>query len=106
MGFICFFFFFSCRIDEILYNEVQSQFLLVASDFNLYLVSKENFSITRRYVGFNDEIFDTAFIGDEENTLLVAANSPDIRLYDTKTWSCQLIRGRVQSSFYLIQFLK
>ncbi|VDD92647.1 unnamed protein product [Enterobius vermicularis] len=86
-----------CRIDEILYNEVQSQFLLVASDFNLYLVSKENFSITRRYVGFNDEIFDTAFIGDEENTLLVAANSPDIRLYDTKTWSCQLIRGHTDN---------
>uniref|UniRef100_A0A0N5ATD2 WD_REPEATS_REGION domain-containing protein n=1 Tax=Syphacia muris TaxID=451379 RepID=A0A0N5ATD2_9BILA len=87
----------SCRIDMILYNKNRSQFLLVSSDYNLYLVNAESLIVTGQYVGFNDEIFDISFVGEDEKNLVVAANSPEIRFYNTSTWCCQLIHGHSDS---------
>ncbi|VDN08035.1 unnamed protein product [Thelazia callipaeda] len=85
------------RIDIILYNSTCEKFLLATSDYNVFLVDRKTFKIDRQFVGFNEEIFDICFIGPKSEYLVVATNSADLRLYDTRTWSCHLITGHMDS---------
>lgn len=44
-------------------------------------------------MGYNDEIIDVAYIGEEETHLAVAANSEQIRVFNLKEFECDLVYG-------------
>ena len=44
-------------------------------------------------IGFIDEILDVAYLGRNNTHLAVATNTPDIKLYDLSTMSCQILCG-------------
>uniref|UniRef100_F1KV63 Transducin beta-like protein 3 n=1 Tax=Ascaris suum TaxID=6253 RepID=F1KV63_ASCSU len=87
----------NCRIDSILRNRIRRQLLLISCDSNLYLVDEKTFDVRRQMVGFNDEIFDLTFVGANRQYMVVAANSTDIRIYETQTWACHLVPGHTGS---------
>lgn len=70
--------------------------MIATSDFNVYLIDEENFNIARQFVGYNDEIFDASFVGSKRTHIAVAANSPELRLYNMNSWSCCLVDGKYQ----------
>ncbi|VDM50138.1 unnamed protein product [Toxocara canis] len=84
-----------CRVDLILRNQIRGQLLLASCDSNLYLVDEQTFEVSRQMVGFNDEIFDLAFVGADQRYMMVAANSADVRMYETRTWACHLVPGKL-----------
>ena len=44
-------------------------------------------------MGYNDEILDVCFAGEEETHLAIATNSNQLRMYDLSTMNCQLLQG-------------
>ncbi|RLM74595.1 transducin beta-like protein 3 [Panicum miliaceum] len=48
-------------------------------------------SLYRRLVGYNDEILDLKFVGDEEQYLAVATNLEQVRVYDVASMSCSYV---------------
>uniref|UniRef100_A0A914XEE8 U3 small nucleolar RNA-associated protein 13 C-terminal domain-containing protein n=1 Tax=Plectus sambesii TaxID=2011161 RepID=A0A914XEE8_9BILA len=88
------------QVEQLLVCRERNQYVLVTADHNLLLVDGQSLQAVKQFVGFNDEILDVAFVGDEserERCLLVATNSPELRLYDRLDWSCKLIPGHSDS---------
>ncbi|PWZ33005.1 Transducin beta-like protein 3 [Zea mays] len=48
-------------------------------------------SLYRRLIGYNDEILDLKFIGEEEQYLVVATNLEQVRVYDVVSMSCSYV---------------
>ncbi|AQK45832.1 Transducin family protein / WD-40 repeat family protein [Zea mays] len=48
-------------------------------------------SLYRRLIGYNDEILDLKFIGEEEQYLAVATNLEQVRVYDVASMSCSYV---------------
>ncbi|OMO51098.1 hypothetical protein COLO4_37813 [Corchorus olitorius] len=62
------------------------QFLFYSPEENLE--EKWNLKLTKRLVGFNDEIVDMKFLDEEEQYLAVATNLEQVRVYDLSSMSC------------------
>eukprot|EP01018_Ginkgo_biloba_P035898 Gb_13772 [translate_table: standard] len=50
--------------------------------------SKFDLKISKRLIGYNEEIVDLKFLGEEENFLVVATNLEQIRAYDVESMTC------------------
>ncbi|KAF9977221.1 U3 small nucleolar RNA-associated protein 13, partial [Modicella reniformis] len=81
-------------ISDVLYNTKSQQLVSITSDQNiLFCDIEKNLKRVKQIVGYNDEIIDVAYIGEEENHLAVAANSEQIRVFNLKKFECDLIYG-------------
>ncbi|EEF42388.1 U3 small nucleolar RNA-associated protein, putative [Ricinus communis] len=72
--------------------------LCVTADqqFLLYLAvghpeEKFKLELNRRLIGYNEEILDMRFLGEEEKCLAVATNIEQIRVYDLESMSCSYV---------------
>jgi len=63
------------------------------ADLNLVELDVTDLSLVNTVVGNNDEILDLTFVGTNSSHLIVACNSPFIRLYKVSDYSCSLVRG-------------
>ncbi|GJN26573.1 hypothetical protein PR202_gb14514 [Eleusine coracana subsp. coracana] len=48
-------------------------------------------NLYRRLIGYNDEVLDLKFIGEDEQYLAVATNLEQVRVYDVATMSCSYV---------------
>ncbi|KAF9923420.1 U3 small nucleolar RNA-associated protein 13 [Linnemannia zychae] len=81
-------------ISDVLYNKISQQLISITSDQNILYFDVENdLKRVKQIVGYNDEIIDVAYIGEEESHLAVAANSEQIRVFNLKEFECDLIYG-------------
>ncbi|XP_014490616.1 transducin beta-like protein 3 isoform X2 [Vigna radiata var. radiata] len=48
-------------------------------------------NLTKRLVGYNEEIVDMKFLGDDEKFLALATNLEQVRIYDTASMSCSYV---------------
>ncbi|KAF9182509.1 U3 small nucleolar RNA-associated protein 13 [Haplosporangium sp. Z 767] len=81
-------------VSDVLYNTESQQLVSVTSDQNILFFDIEaGLKRVKQIVGYNDEIIDVAYIGEEENHLAVAANSEQIRIFNLKEFECDLIYG-------------
>jgi len=62
-------------------------------DHNIIVHRLSNFSILKQYAGYNDDILDIAWYGQDENHLAVATNSHHIKVYNLDTMDCTLLKG-------------
>ncbi|KAG4166824.1 hypothetical protein ERO13_A13G156800v2 [Gossypium hirsutum] len=56
-----------------------------------HLEEKWSLKLTKRLVGFNDEIVDMKFLDEEEQYLAVATNLEQVRVYDLSSMSCSYV---------------
>lgn len=87
----------SSNLDHLAYDVVSNRFLAISAEQNLIILDFENLKIARQIVGFHDEIYSCCLLGKDESHMAVASNTSEIRLYNTKTLDCQLIRGHTES---------
>ncbi|KAK3846100.1 MAG: WD40-repeat-containing domain protein [Linnemannia gamsii] len=81
-------------ISDVLYNTTSQQLVSITSDQNILFFDIENdLKRVKQVVGYNDEIIDVSYIGEEESHLAVAANSEQIRVFNLKKFECDLIYG-------------
>ncbi|KAH9606106.1 hypothetical protein KSS87_021301 [Heliosperma pusillum] len=51
-------------------------------------------SITKRLIGYNENILDMKFVGEDESFLAVATNIEQVHVYDLASMSCSYVLGR------------
>ncbi|CAH1795467.1 unnamed protein product, partial [Owenia fusiformis] len=66
---------------------------VVTFDHNIILYNIEELTLKKQFVGYNDEVLDVKFLGEQESHLVVATNSPLIKIFNRETWGCQIIQG-------------
>jgi U3 small nucleolar RNA-associated protein 13 len=75
------------------FKETQQQQVLVAVDAENNLSFVDNtLSLNRTIVGHNDEILDLKII-PTTTSVVVATNSPQVRIFDLQTFSCSVLDG-------------
>ncbi|XP_064621103.1 transducin beta-like protein 3 [Lineus longissimus] len=66
---------------------------VVTFQHNILLYNVDDFFLKKQFAGYNDDILDLKFLGKEDEYLAVATNSELIKVFNTKTWSCQILKG-------------
>ncbi|KAE9415566.1 hypothetical protein Angca_004450 [Angiostrongylus cantonensis] len=84
-------------LDSVKFNAVRNELLITTVEENIFLVLFDKLSVRRQIVGFHDEIYSCALLDKEETHLAVSSNTKEIRLYDTRTWDCQVVEGHSDS---------
>lgn len=78
---------------KLLFNKERKQFALVSADQNIIVHDTKSFICKKQFVGFSDEILDLSFFGENDSYIAVATNSNDIKLYDSDSMNCRLLKG-------------
>ncbi|KAF1867244.1 hypothetical protein Lal_00049673 [Lupinus albus] len=63
------------------------QFLFYSLDF----IEELKLNLTKRLVGYNEEVVDMKFVGDDERFVALATNLEQIRVYDLASMSCSYV---------------
>lgn len=84
-------------IVQLKYNASTNQLAVVSADHNVLIHNVKTFFCARQLIGFSDEILDLAFVGKKDRFLAVASNSPDIKLYDTTSMNCVILKGHTET---------
>ena len=64
------------------------------ADLNLVTVTTgPKLAVSDTVVGNNDEVLDLAYLGEASSHLVLACNSPSLRLYTVASWRCSLASG-------------
>nr|XP_033329429.1 transducin beta-like protein 3 isoform X1 [Megalopta genalis] len=82
-------------ITHLLYNQNNNTCAAVTVDHNIIVYSLETFECIKQLAGYSDEILDVVYIGENGTHIAVATNSWDIKLYNTSTMNCELLRGHL-----------
>lgn len=78
-------------------NARTNQLAVVSADHNILIHNLKTFFCSRQLIGFSDEILDLAVVGKKDRYLAVASNSPDIKLYDTTSMNCVILKGHTET---------
>ncbi|EDX06406.1 transducin beta-like protein 3 [Drosophila simulans] len=82
------------QISRLLHCSELKQLALVTTEQNILVYDVETLEPIKHLVGYNDEILDMCFMGDNDRYLAVATNSKHFKLYDTEhDMNCKLIVG-------------
>uniref|UniRef100_A0A1Y1ME27 U3 small nucleolar RNA-associated protein 13 C-terminal domain-containing protein n=1 Tax=Photinus pyralis TaxID=7054 RepID=A0A1Y1ME27_PHOPY len=80
-------------IQKLLFDKERDMFAVVAADQTIVLHELTTFNVVKQFVGFSDEILDVVFVGKNDSHIAVATNSEDIKLYESATMNCNLLKG-------------
>ncbi|KAJ6858579.1 hypothetical protein NC652_041003 [Populus alba x Populus x berolinensis] len=79
---------------------VDHQFLFYS--LVVHLEEKFKLMLSKRLVGYNEEILDMTFLGEEEKFLAVATNLEQVQVYDLESMSCSyVLAGHTEIVLYL-----
>ncbi|XP_017044972.1 transducin beta-like protein 3 [Drosophila ficusphila] len=82
------------QISRLLHCRELNQLALVTTEQNILVFDAASLTPVKHLVGYNDEILDMCFMGDNDRYLAVATNSKHFKLYDTEhDMNCKLIVG-------------
>jgi U3 small nucleolar RNA-associated protein 13 len=66
----------------------------ITNDQNILFYSiPQQLKRIKQVVGYNDEIVDIVYLGENETHLAAATNSEQLRVYDVETQNCDLVYG-------------
>lgn len=86
-------FFFSKELNGIVFNKKAALLVCSTVEQNLIFIDVNSLATTKQFAGSNDEIFDISFVSHELNCIAIAANSPQLRIYDLSSFNCTLVEG-------------
>ena len=85
------------EITTLMFNTTNIQLAFVTADHNILIFkfeSAEKLKCFKQLIGFNDEILDVCFVGEQEEFLALATNSKHIKLYDINNhMNCNIVMG-------------
>nr|CAB3266856.1 transducin beta-like protein 3 [Phallusia mammillata] len=71
--------------------------MAVTSDHNFNFISVDEHKTYKHFVGYNDEVLDVKFLGEGDLFLIVATNSPKIKVFEIETSACHLLKGHTDT---------
>ncbi|KAI8072212.1 WD40-repeat-containing domain protein [Gilbertella persicaria] len=81
-------------ISDVVYIEKTQTLAAVTNDQNILMYSLENkLERVKQIVGYNDEVVDVVYLGENDTHLAAATNSAQLRVYNVETQDCDLLYG-------------
>ena len=70
-----------------------NQMLCVTDDHRFDFLNLKNLKLEKHLIGYNDDILDIKVLGKNEDYMIVATNSPNIKVFHSSSSSCQVLQG-------------
>ncbi|XP_072423649.1 transducin beta-like protein 3 [Chiloscyllium punctatum] len=78
----------------------------VTAEHNILTYDLCTLNLTRQFVGYNDEVLDVKFLGPSDTHIVVATNSPQLKVFELATLNCQILYGHTDTVLALDVFKK
>ncbi|XP_036165007.1 transducin beta-like protein 3 isoform X1 [Myotis myotis] len=80
--------------------------LSVTADHNLLLYEAHSLKLQKQFAGYSEEVLDVRFLGPEDSHIVVASNSPCLKVFELQTSACQILHGHTDIVLALDVFRK
>ncbi|XP_074594254.1 transducin beta-like protein 3 [Brevipalpus obovatus] len=77
---------------------------VVTSEKHMLLYDLKSLTLTKQFIGNIDQVYDAKFVGSDENHIVVATNSPSLKIFRLSDWNCSVARGHKNSILSLQVF--
>ncbi|KAJ8253903.1 hypothetical protein COCON_G00205150 [Conger conger] len=78
----------------------------VTAEHNILLYQLPSLALQQQFVGYNDEVLDVKFLGKGDSHIVVATNSPQLKVFELASRSCQILYGHTDTVLALDIFKK
>lgn len=80
--------------------------LTVTADHNLLLYEAHSLQLQKQFAGYSEEVLDVRFLGPSDSHIVVASNSPCLKVFELQTLACQILHGHTDIVLALDVFRK
>ncbi|XP_009993078.1 PREDICTED: transducin beta-like protein 3 [Chaetura pelagica] len=84
----------------------RNQLLTVTAEHNILLYDAHTLQLRKQLAGYNDEVLDVKFLGPGDSHIVVATNSPQLKVFELATSHCQILYGHTETILALDVFRK
>lgn len=82
------------------------EIVTVNAEHSIVMYDLHNLDVKKQFVGYNDEVLDVKFLGLSDSHIVVATNSPQLKVYELATSNCQILYGHTETVLALDVFKK
>lgn len=94
----------SLVISNAFYVNSNNTIAVVTFENNVLLYKAQDLSLQKQFVGHSDDVLDVAFLGKNQDFIIVATNSQYIKVFEIATQNCQLLYGHTDLVLSLTVF--
>lgn len=84
----------------------QREVLTVTAEHNILIYDLQDLQLKKQFAGYNDEVLDVKFLGPSDSHVVVATNSPQIKVFELATSNCQILYGHTETVLAIDVFKK
>ncbi|XP_069503403.1 transducin beta-like protein 3 [Ambystoma mexicanum] len=84
----------------------QQAIATVNVEHNIMIYDLQTLHLRKQFAGYNDEILDVKFLGPSDSHIVVATNSPQLKVFELATSNCQILYGHTDTVLALDVFKK
>uniref|UniRef100_A0A8C3M008 Transducin beta like 3 n=1 Tax=Chrysolophus pictus TaxID=9089 RepID=A0A8C3M008_CHRPC len=84
----------------------RNEIVTVSVEHNIVLYDAQTLQLRKQLVGYNDEVLDVKFLGPGDSHIVVATNSPQLKVFELSTSHCQILYGHSETILALDVFRK
>uniref|UniRef100_A0A670JVB8 Transducin beta like 3 n=1 Tax=Podarcis muralis TaxID=64176 RepID=A0A670JVB8_PODMU len=85
---------------------MKSQIVTVNSERNICMYDAQTLELRKQFAGNNGEVLDVRFLGPRDSHVVVATNSPQLKVFELVTSNCQILHGHTDIVLALDVFRK
>ncbi|NXG34531.1 TBL3 protein, partial [Dromaius novaehollandiae] len=84
----------------------RNEVVTVSMEHNIVLYDAQTLQLRKQFAGYNDEVLDVKFLGPADSHIVVATNSPQLKVFELATSHCQILYGHTETILALDVFRK
>ncbi|XP_062820586.1 transducin beta-like protein 3 isoform X1 [Anolis carolinensis] len=84
----------------------KSEVLAVNTEHNICMYDAETLELRKQFSGYNGEVLDVRFVGPKDSHIVVATNSPQLKVFELSSSHCQILHGHTDTVLGLDVFRK
>ncbi|XP_025951007.2 transducin beta-like protein 3 isoform X1 [Dromaius novaehollandiae] len=84
----------------------RNEVVTVSMEHNIVLYDAPTLQLRKQFAGYNDEVLDVKFLGPADSHIVVATNSPQLKVFELATSHCQILYGHTETILALDVFRK
>uniref|UniRef100_A0A8C6JUY3 Uncharacterized protein n=2 Tax=Melopsittacus undulatus TaxID=13146 RepID=A0A8C6JUY3_MELUD len=84
----------------------RNEIVTVSVEHNIVFYDAQTLQLRKQLAGYNDEVLDVKFLGAADSHIVVATNSPQLKVFELATSHCQILYGHTETILALDVFRK
>uniref|UniRef100_A0A8B9M624 Transducin beta like 3 n=1 Tax=Accipiter nisus TaxID=211598 RepID=A0A8B9M624_9AVES len=84
----------------------RNEIVTVSVEHNIVFYDAQTLQLRKQLAGYNDEVLDVKFLGPGDSHIVVATNSPQLKVFELATSHCQILYGHTETILALDVFRK